>query len=633
MLQIIRGKVGSWFIKILFVLIAIALGGVGLTDIFGGTGVGATVATVGSERITVQRLTNAFQIQLQQLQRQYGPSFSVELAINLGMMDQTIEGLVNEALFDQAADTLGLRTPDSVIADAIREDPLFQDRTGQFSQVQFNNYLAATRVDEPSFVAQRRRELARQELISVIGASAAVPDTLAEALHRYRNETRHITAILIGSATVGDVGAPTEEEIGAYYRENEQQFMAPEYRELRVISLTAEAVAETVEFSEEQLLAEYELRRDQFDTPEQRAFDQIVVSDEEVAARIAEAAAGGLTLAEAVDTVEDAQVSVIPLELAPRSEFLPALADAGFALAEDGVSAPVNSPFGWHVLQVTEILTGGVPEFETVREEIETELKLDEARELVFALSDDLDDLIASDVSLDDAAAQLGLPLHVTGPVARDGSLRDGGRLDGIPALPMVLDVGFTQFELATSPPEETPDEDFFVVRTEQVIAPALRPIDEVRDEIVAAWVERQTAAAAEALAETIAERLDSGDSVADVAAEFGAVMVEQSDLRRDGANRGTLPEALVASVFDISTGDVAIAPAADGHVVAKLEAVIAAPASDSGTLEDIAAGQSRAIAGDLLAGFAASLRSEYDIDIDRTSISRLYQQPQNDGL
>ena len=168
MLQLIRGKVGSWFIKILFVLIAIALGGVGLNGIFGGGGIRATVATVGSERITVQRLTNAFELQLRRLQQQYGPSFNVELAIGLGMMDQTLEGLVNEALFDQAADALGLRAPDTVIADAIREDPLFQDRTGQFSQVLFNNYLAGARVDEPSFVAQRRRELARQELIAVI---------------------------------------------------------------------------------------------------------------------------------------------------------------------------------------------------------------------------------------------------------------------------------------------------------------------------------------------------------------------------------------------------------------------------------------------------------------------------------
>ena len=66
--------------------------------------------------------------------------------------------------------------------------------------------------------------------------------------------------------------------------------------------------------------------------------------------------------------------------------------------------------------------------------------------------------------------------------------------------------------------------------------------------------------------------------------------------------------------------------------MVAKLEAVIPAPASDGDTLRDIAAGQAQAMAGDLLAGFAQSLRAQYDVDIDRASINRLYQQP-DDGL
>ncbi len=633
MLQVIRGKVGSWFIKILFVLIAVALGGVGLTGIFGGGGVRATVATVGSDRITVERLTDAFELQLMRLQQQFGPVFDVQLAINLGLMDQAIEGLVNESLFDQAAGRLGVQAPDAVIVEEIRANPLFQDGTGRFSEVQFNNFLRANQASEASFVAERRREMARQDLIAVIDAGAAVPDTLAEALHRYRNETRHITAIVIDTVAVGDVAAPTEEEIAAYYAENEADYMAPEYRVLRVVSLTAEAVAETIEFPEDEVRAAYELRLDDFDTPEERAFDQIVVSDEETAAQIAQAAAGGLTLAEAVETVEGAEVAVIPLELAPRDEFLPALAEAGFALSHGAISEPVNSPFGWHVLQVTEIAEGGVPSFESVRDEIEAELKLDEARDLVFDLSNELDDLVASDVSLDAAAAQLGLPLHVIGPVSRDGALRDGGRQEGIPALPQVLQIGFGQFDQATSPLEETPEEEFFVVRTEEIIAPALRPLDEVRDEIVAAWTEERVTAAAEALAETTSERLDAGETVADVAAELGAVMVEQSDLRRDGANRGTLPEELVASVFEISTGDVAIAQAADGYVVARLEDVIPAPASDTGALEVIAAGQAQAMAGDLLAGFAQSLRGEFDVDIDRNSINRLYQTQPNDAL
>ena len=60
MLQLIRGKVGSWFIKILFVFLILSFAVWGIGDLFRGGGVRATVATVGDERITVPQLTGAF---------------------------------------------------------------------------------------------------------------------------------------------------------------------------------------------------------------------------------------------------------------------------------------------------------------------------------------------------------------------------------------------------------------------------------------------------------------------------------------------------------------------------------------------------------------------------------------------
>ncbi len=377
-------------------------------------------------------------------------------------------------------------------------------------------------------------------------------------------------------------------------------------------------------------MAEYDLRLDDYETPEERAFVQIVVPDEADAAKVSEAASGGLSLADAVAAADGVEASVITLQLAPQSQFFAGMTEvaaAGFALAADGTSAPVQSQFGWHVLQVTEIVEGGLRSFESARPEIEAEFKLEEALDQVPEIANDLDDLLASDVALDEAARQLGLPVTVTAEIARDGSLLDGGVQEGLPNLPEVLQAGFELFEGATSPIETTADENFFVVRVERVLAPGLRSMDTVRESIVAAWTAQQSSAAAQTLAEATAERLDANAPVADIAAEIGAIMMEQSDLRRDGANRGTLPESLVQNVFQIAVGDVALSPTEDGYVVARLEAVNPAPATDQTALQDLATGQTQAIIGDLLAGFAQSLRLEFDVDIDRTAMSRLYQQ------
>lgn len=627
MLQLIRGNVGSWFIKILFGFLILSFAVWGIGDIFRGGGVRASVATVGDERIPVQRLVEAFQAELGRLQQIFGPTLDVQLALNIGLLDQAMDGLVTESLFNQAAGSLGVRTPDQVIKTAIEEEPLFQDGSGQFSREQFNRFLRASGRDESAYLASRRQDLSRQGLVSAISAGATIPDTLAEALHRYRNETRHIAAILIESDTVGDVAPPTEEQVEDFYREREPDFMAPEYRVLRVVSLTPSDIAEGVEIAEDEIRAQYDYQLDLYESPEQRAFEQIVVADEEIAVQIAEAASGGLPLADAIATMDASQVSVIPLELAPRADFLPVLADAGFDLPAGATSAPVKSPFGWHVLQVTEIVEGGIRTYDEVRPEIERELKLEGALDTLFEVANKFDDLLASDLDIGEAADELGLPVTVTSPVARDGSLRNGGVQEGLSSLPQVLATGFTLFEGATSPLEQTADDGYFIVRAEQVIESALRPLDEVRDTVVAGWTAQQTNAAAQALAEATAERLDANHPIADIAAEIGAVTVEHGELRRDGANSGTLPQPLVESVFAAEVGDVALSPTERGYVVARLEAVKPAPASNETELQDIASGQSQAIAGDLLAGFALSLRSEYDVDIDRDSMSRLFQQ------
>ncbi len=635
MLQLIRGNVGSWFIKILFVFLILSFAVWGIGDLFRGGGVRATVATVGDERITVPELTGAFQRELGRLQQIFGPTLDVQLALSLGILDQAMENLVTEALFNQAAGTVGIQAPDAVVAQLVQEEPLFQDPTGRFDRAQFSRFLTATGQDEPGYMATRRRELARGELAAAIGAGVTIPSTMAEALHRYRNETRHITAILIGTDTIGSVAAPTEEQIEAYYREQERAFLAPELRVLRVVSLTPSDIAEDIEVPEDDVRAQYEYQLGQYETPEQRAFEQIVVPDEALAARIGEAASGGMSLANAVAAVDDVEVSVIPLELAPRADFLPTLADAGFALSAGGISAPVQSPFGWHLLQVTEIVEGGITPFESARAEIEQELKLEGALDRLFEVANELDDLLSSDVDMEVAATQLGLPVTVTPPVARNGVLRDGSLLEGPPALPQVLATGFSIFDGATSTLEDSGEEGYFIVRAEQVIEPALRPLEEVRETVIAGWTAQQSAAAIEALATATAERLDGGDAVADVAAEIGAVMMEQSDLRRDGANRGSLPEELVTSVFEAAIGDIALSPTENGYAVARLDDVIPAPASTTTTRQDIATGQTQAITGDLIAGFAQSLRSQYDVDIDRDSMARLYQQPQqpNDAM
>ncbi|NNG05222.1 MAG: hypothetical protein HKM95_14155 [Inquilinus sp.] len=627
MLQAIRGKVGSWFIKILFGVLILSFGLWGINGIFGSGGPRQEIATVGDTEILPQAVVTGFQREVGRLQRSFGPQFTGELAVAMGIPFQVVDQLVTDALFLEAAADLGLGAPDALIAEQIRVEPMFQDAVGNFSRDRFLQILASGGFNETSYVVERRRELARLQIVDAVGAGAATPSVLADALWRYQNETRQVVGLIVDAGTVGRVAPPTEDQIAAFFQEHQEDHRTPEYRALSVISLTPADLADEVSLSEERVREEYDFRADSYITPERRAFEQVVVADEETARRIADTASEGAGLRGAVDRLESGDTAIIELELAGRDGLFPELADIGFALAPGRVSQPVQSAFGWHVLQVTEIVPGTVRTFAEVREELAAELRLEGAIELIYEAANDFEDALAGGASPEQAAARMGLPVLRVPPIARTGATADGGEPAALAARQQVLDTAFGLADGGQSRLEETAEGGYFLVRVDRIEAPAVRPLDEVRDAVAAAWTEAQTAAAAEALALSVAERLEAGTEPATIAAEIGATLVESEALRRDGGNRGRLPETTVDSVFGAAVGDVVIAPSAEGQIVARVEAVDRAAAPDQQALDDLREAQAAALGGDIVDTFVKALRAEYDVDVNNAAVARLFEQ------
>ncbi len=89
---------------------------------------------------------------------------------------------------------------------------------------------------------------------------------------------------------------------------------------------------------------------------------------------------------------------------------LPAdIADKVFALAADGVSDPLKSPFGLHVVHVQSIIPGSTKTLEDVKGEIRNTLALGRAADAMESVREQLQDELAGGASLQDAATKLQL--------------------------------------------------------------------------------------------------------------------------------------------------------------------------------------------------------------------------------
>ena len=124
---------------------------------------------------------------------------------------------------------------------------------------------------------------------------------------------------------------------------------------LRQQMVLEKAVAPAVHVSESDIAAYFAKNHAQFDQPEQVRARHILVADQGTANMIeAKLKAGGNFAALAKQYSTDAASKGAGGELGffARGKMVPAFQDAAFALPVGGISPPVKSPFGWHIINV-----------------------------------------------------------------------------------------------------------------------------------------------------------------------------------------------------------------------------------------------------------------------------------------
>ena len=185
---------------------------------------------------------------------------------------------------------------------------------------------------------------------------------------------------------------------------------------------------------------------------------------------------------------------------------------------------------------------------------------------------------------------------------------------DGAPVADLPSDPSFLQQAFSLEVGEEIdlielPDLEYFAVDIVEITDPALRPFEEVRTEVEAAWLENEQITALEALATDLAQRLDSGGDIAEIASEIDAEPLRFEGLGRSGAAGDLSPEA-VSAAFETEIGRAFQAPIDRGlrRLVARVDAAVE-PDTDARS-DEIALIADRAgvdVAGDILALFQAA--------------------------
>jgi peptidyl-prolyl cis-trans isomerase D len=625
MLNALRKQVGSWVVKALLMLLVVSFAIWGIGDVFYGGSQNPAVAKVGESEISVNELADAFNQSLRNLQQRVGTQLTREQAIQLGVMQQALQDLIARRLVDLRARDMGLTVTDATLRELVTSDPMFQ-AGGRFDRGRFEQLLMASGLNEQDYLASLRQDVMRSTLTEGVAGAAIVPQALVDAVYRHRNEQRGGRYVVIETGSITEVPEPTEEDLQAYHEAHQDRFTAPQYRALTFVTLEPEHLIGEIEVSEEQIEAEYQDRMESYRTPERRTVEQLLAPDRETVEAAAKRLQEGESFAEVAEAMSDQGVTFEELGSVTRSDLPGSIATAVFEQAQGEIAAPVESPFGWHLFRVSAIEPEVVVPLAEVRDELAEELALAEARDRLPGLATRLDDELAAGVPVAEAAATVGLDAKTLAAVDAQGRDPSGATPADLPPWPEFLETAFATGEGEVSLLEETDAGSYFVVNVDSVTPPRVKPVEEVRDALAAAWQAERRRELARKRAEELLARSEEVAGLEQLAE--GLEVTTITPVKRD--DRGTaqgLNPAIVQALFATEPGSIAdeVVPTATGFAIVATDEVIEAdPAEDPEGVARLRRQLEAETRNDLLAQFQAALRRDYPVEIDPATINRL---------
>ncbi|WP_119422147.1 peptidylprolyl isomerase [Desertibaculum subflavum] len=625
MLDAMRRTAGTWVVRIFLVILIGSFAVWGIGDFIRGS-TDISVAKVGGTEISPTEYSEQLRRELQRLQSQLGGPVDAAQARALGLNEQVLRTMIGRRLLDLEAEKLRVVVPDDVVAAEIRNNAAFQGPTNQFDRPTYERAVMAQGWSPTRFEYLLRQDMTRDALAGsvVAGLRGGAPKVLVDRIQAYRGERREAEIAVLDPK--GEVAAPDEATLRKFHQENAARFTAPELRSFAYLTVEAKDVADTIQLTDKELQDEYESRLSTYREPERRRVEQMLFPDQAAAdAAFAKLKDGGNFAAVAKETLGQ-EAADLSLGLVTQSELPEEIGAPVFALAQGEISKPVQSPFGWHILRVSEIQPAREKKFEEAKDELARELKLQRASDELYRIGAQVQDEIAGGASIDQLAAKLNVPVKRVAAMDARGRDVEGRPVPGLPQfrefLPLVNEV------VPGGEPEvrEMSEGAYVVVRVDGVTPSALRPFEAVQAAVLEAWRSVAHREQAEAAAKALIEKAKTGGDFAELAREAGAEIRSSGAFTRDGTGADRVVSGqLAAQLFAAKVGDLAEGPAGDGrgYVVARLASISPADPGDAAARERLAKNLGAGYADDIATLYRSALEGEYGVSINRQNLDR----------
>ena len=521
------GAMRGYFRGLKFVLLVVIVAFIATSLFFYGSspmqGDGArasAIATVNGEDVPPARFQSRQRSYFEQYRRVYRQDITPEMAERMGLTQQVISDLVQEALIIQRANREGITVSDEELRLRIQSIPAFQE-DGRFSRERYLAQLKQARIDPGEFEIEVRRDLVRQRMEALVKDGIKVSDAEVEQAYMTRFERVRADWASIESAPLMAQMTVSDADAEAYVKTHEAQFSRPERRRIQYVLISPKAFAKTVPDADAE--AYYKEHQAEFERPKRLKTSHILVrvpptggseAENKSKAKVEEAIRrakagedfGKLARELSEDTATAPQGG--DLGFVGKGEMVPQFEEAVFALKKGEISPqPVRTPFGYHAIMVSDVQDGGVQPFRDAAAKIKEKLAAERSERAAQAKADEARPALAA--AKDFAAAAKNLDVDWKEAVVARG---DG--LEGIGRDPQLEEALFGLAMGGVSPTLKTPG-GFVIARVAESFPAGVPPFAEIKDKAVDALKRDRAGVLAEERAKAFARSVGTGDFLA----------------------------------------------------------------------------------------------------------------------
>ena len=411
----LRDFLKSWPGRILLILCLSPLALLGVESYFGGGVDPNQIAQVGEASVGLSEYQTAVNNRRSEILEQVDDASLLNEDV---LHEQVLKGLIDRTLLEQQAGKLGMTVSDDTINRLLREEDIFKDADGNFSNDQFSNFLRQRGMTKNQLFAEFRNQLSLDQLNASIVGTAVYPMQAVSQLIDLQLESRNVWIHRFNWQDYADQVKLSKNDIQAYYDANKDTLKSAAMVNLAYIQLSPQTI-KVDEITSEELQQQYEAYKQSIAATDERRVSQILLTGDDAKTRadkIRARLAKGESFAAVAKTESDDPSGETGGDI---GRFNPsvfgndadAVQNALEGLSVGDVTAPIKTSFGYQIFTVTEDNGEKIPSLESMREELTAKAKEYKRQEIYADKVTSINDLAADGFSIEDIAQQENVTL------------------------------------------------------------------------------------------------------------------------------------------------------------------------------------------------------------------------------